>query len=146
MESGSINSQTSPEMNKPKGAEFSRAPEANSPIRPEIAPVRSEVGAETREIGVGSPASNPVATQYPAQLPAIPAAPVQNVSTSKPVSDDNPARANDDGLIEKEWVTKAKQVVQETRNDPYMQETEVSKLQADYLKKRYGKDVKLSDA
>ena len=47
------------------------------------------------------------------------------------------------GLIEKEWVEKAKKVIAETRHDPHLQEREVSKLQADYLQKRYGKSVKL---
>jgi hypothetical protein len=46
-------------------------------------------------------------------------------------------------LIEKEWVEKAKKVVLETKHDPYLQGQEVSKLQADYLQKRYGKTVRL---
>jgi Txe/YoeB family toxin of Txe-Axe toxin-antitoxin module len=54
-----------------------------------------------------------------------------------------PLTANDDDLIEKEWVQKAKQIVASTKNDPYRQEQEVSKLQADYLQKRYGKEIKL---
>ncbi len=54
-----------------------------------------------------------------------------------------PLIAGDDDLIEKEWVDKAKKIVQQTRSDPYTQEKEVSKLQADYIKKRYGKDIKL---
>lgn len=57
---------------------------------------------------------------------------------------DVPAVAGDDEVIEKEWVDKAKKIVSQTKDDPYQQEKEVSKLQADYLKKRYGKDVKLS--
>lgn len=56
---------------------------------------------------------------------------------------DNPLVANDDDIIEKEWVNKAKQIVKNTKSDPFAQEREVSKLQADYLKKRYGKNVKV---
>jgi Txe/YoeB family toxin of Txe-Axe toxin-antitoxin module len=55
--------------------------------------------------------------------------------------DDNPAVAADDDLIEKEWVDKAKKIVADTKSDPYKQEQEVSKLQADYLKKRWGKET-----
>jgi hypothetical protein len=55
----------------------------------------------------------------------------------------NPATAADEDLIEKEWVEKAKKVVAETKHDPYLQGQEVGKLQADYLKKRYGKTVNL---
>ncbi|MCE7936510.1 hypothetical protein DYH10_01835 [Candidatus Saccharibacteria bacterium CPR2] len=54
-----------------------------------------------------------------------------------------PTIADDVDLIEKEWVQKAKNIVEDTRDDPHMQEKEVSKLQADYLKKRYGKEVKI---
>jgi Txe/YoeB family toxin of Txe-Axe toxin-antitoxin module len=60
------------------------------------------------------------------------------------VHNDNPANAGDEDVIEKEWVDKAKKIVTQTKDDPYKQEQEVSKLQADYLKKRYGKDVKLA--
>jgi len=52
-----------------------------------------------------------------------------------------PAVASDDDLIEKEWVDKAKKIVAETKDDPYKREESVSKLQADYLKKRYGREV-----
>lgn len=56
-----------------------------------------------------------------------------------------PLYAADDDLIEKEWVDKAKKIIAETKHDPYLQEQEVSKLQADYLQKRYGKNVKQAD-
>lgn len=62
-----------------------------------------------------------------------------------PPSDDaNPVVASDDDLIEKEWVDKAKKIIAETRDDPYRREQEVSKLQADYLRKRYGREIGIS--
>jgi hypothetical protein len=57
-----------------------------------------------------------------------------------------PAIADDNDLIEKEWVTKAKHIVEQTKHDPYVQNQEVNKMKADYLKKRYNKDLKLSDS
>jgi hypothetical protein len=54
---------------------------------------------------------------------------------------DNPAVASDDDLIEKEWVDKAKKIVAETRDDPHLQDEKVNKLQADYLKKRFGREL-----
>lgn len=69
----------------------------------------------------------------------VPAAPVDD-STSV-----GPTIAADDDLIEKEWVDKAKKIIQDTRDDPYRREQEVSKLQADYLRKRYGKELGASD-
>ncbi len=61
---------------------------------------------------------------------------MQSVST-----DNSPAVAADDDLIEKEWVDKAKQIISSTRDDPARREKEVGRLQADYLKKRYGKEL-----
>lgn len=86
----------------------------------------------------------------PSQLPQ-PIQPVVQPSTTAPVQNDQtatgfPSLADDTDVIEKEWVDKAKSVVEQTKSDPYMQEKEVSRLQADYLKKRYGKDIKLQDS
>lgn len=58
-----------------------------------------------------------------------------------PLTDDSPLVANDDDLIEKEWVDKAKKIIVATRDDPHRREQEVGKLQADYLLKRYGKEL-----
>lgn len=63
------------------------------------------------------------------------------------VADDStgPTIANDDDLIEKEWVDKAKKIIAETQNDPYLREQQVTKLQSDYLRKRYGKELGTSN-
>lgn len=71
----------------------------------------------------------------------VPAQPAPQVV----VNDDNPALAGDDDLIEKEWVDKAKKIIVETKDDPYLREREVNKLQADYLRKRYGKELGSAD-
>jgi hypothetical protein len=52
-----------------------------------------------------------------------------------------PLQAADNDLIEREWVDKAKKIVSETKSDPYQQEKRVSQLQADYIKKRYGRKL-----
>lgn len=52
-----------------------------------------------------------------------------------------PEEAGDNDLIEKEWVLKAKQIVEQTAEDPYRQQEELSKMKADYMKKRYNKDL-----
>jgi hypothetical protein len=56
-----------------------------------------------------------------------------------------PLVANDDDLIEKEWVDKAKKIVEDTRDDPYRREKSVNKLQIDYLKKRYGRELGVAE-
>ena len=52
--------------------------------------------------------------------------------------------AADVDLIEKEWVHKAKEIVSHTIGDPYTQNKEINKIKADYIKKRYNKDIKLA--
>lgn len=80
-----------------------------------------------------------------------PAAPAPAAQTKDDSSDDqataldSPELANDVDVIEKEWVDKAKQIVKETVDDPHKQNHNVSVLKADYMKKRYGKDIKIPD-
>ncbi len=71
----------------------------------------------------------------------------QALPTVQQVADDSvgPTVANDDDLIEKEWVDKAKKIIAGTQNDPYKREQEVNRLQIDYLRKRYGKELGTSD-
>lgn len=80
----------------------------------------------------------------PLPLPAVVTIPVVPAPTA---SDDTagPTIAGDDDLIEKEWVDKAKRIITETQNDPYRRELEVNKLQVDYLRKRYGKELGTSN-
>ena len=55
--------------------------------------------------------------------------------------DDVPVVAADEDLIEKQWVDSAKRIIHDTRTDPYKQGEAISRLQADYLQKRYGKTL-----
>jgi hypothetical protein len=57
-----------------------------------------------------------------------------------------PSMADDADLIEKEWVSKAKAIVERTKDDPRQQSQEINYFKADYLKKRYNKDVKVSES
>jgi hypothetical protein len=56
-----------------------------------------------------------------------------------------PSTADDSDLIEKEWVAKAKQIVDRTRNDPHQQSEVLTHLKNDYMQKRYNKSIKLSE-
>jgi hypothetical protein len=71
-------------------------------------------------------------------------------SSSGSIADDSTYRvstivAEDSDLIEKEWVDKAKHIVEQTKHDPHLQNREMNNIKADYLKQRYNKDVKLSE-
>lgn len=48
-----------------------------------------------------------------------------------------------DTPFDEEWVSKAREIVEQTRTDPYMQSKDLSKLKAEYIKARYNKDVKI---
>lgn len=97
--------------------------------------------ANTAEASSSSPQGAPPVPTLPT-LPVPHQDPPQNTAVQDPASD-TPMLAADDEVIEKAWVDKAKKIVAQTKNDPYAQEKEVSRLQADYLKKRYGKEIKL---
>ena len=56
-----------------------------------------------------------------------------------------PLSAADTDRIEKEWVSIAKFIVKNTRLDPRSQASELSSFKHEYIKKRYGKEVKLSE-
>lgn len=88
---------------------------------------KSEIGAVISDVGL--------TTVLPAPVKSAPIV-VDDTTVS-----DAPLAAGDDDLIEKEWVDKAKKIVKETRDNPHRQEEAVSKLQVDYLKKRYGREI-----
>jgi len=92
----------------------------------------------------GSPAPSvppPSVPPSPQPVPQSTAPTGPSSQTSAPV--DTPMIADDVDLIEKEWVHKAKEIVDKTKEDPYLQNKEIGRLRADYMKKRYDKDIKL---
>lgn len=103
-------------------------PEHLPTANPERAPERSPIELAP------PPPPMPVAQPQPAALPTV--QPTTDTSTAQ-----NPIAANDDDVIEKEWVDRAKQVIVETRNDPRARELAIGALQRDYLMKRYGKQL-----
>lgn len=56
-----------------------------------------------------------------------------------------PQAAADEELIEKEWVEKVKEIIEKTQSNPYQRQQELAKVKADYLKKRYNKEVRSLD-
>ncbi len=67
----------------------------------------------------------------------------QQVVTQAVADDVSGLQADDVDLIERAWVEKAKAIVRSTHGDPYSQNKELSKVKADYIKKRYSKDIKV---
>lgn len=76
--------------------------------------------------------------------PTMPLAQSDPASTTTTTT--SPLVAADEDVIEKEWVDKAKQIVEKTKNDPHARANGVNELQKDYLKKRYGKVLGASES
>ena len=130
---------------KPAAPEFAAGQKYEAPqvgerslaSSPEVLPQDESKESQPQDPSNSGPA--PTTLSVP-QLPA----PQVNPVLAQSVMNDNPLVAADEEVIEKEWVQKAKKVVEQTKGDPHAQEKEVSKLQADYIKKRYGKEIKLA--
>lgn len=82
-----------------------------------------------------------VASQPPLSTGSLPAPQTDDVSALQVTSDDTPLVAADEDVIEKEWVDKAKKIIAETKDDPYQREQRIKKLQVEYLRKRYGREI-----
>lgn len=138
--------QSSPELNAPNQERSAQSPEhlptpEQTPEFPLPSTERGETTAPERASEQSAQAQAAMAAQAtPISLPT-PVVPQADGSQSTSSTDDLPAVAADDDLIEKEWVDKAKQIISQTEGDPAQREKEVGRLQADYLKKRYGRDV-----
>ena len=114
--------------------------ELGVPVNHEISPSAPERVGEMRPVAQPTiPA--PVVASHP-----TPAMSQPSRTTTIPSTDPaTPLVADDVDVIEKEWVDKAKKIVSSTKEDPHAQEQQVSKLQADYLMKRYNKQIKLAE-
>jgi len=74
---------------------------------------------------------------------APPATPVSQVgATTSAVTSSNDAT---ESTIPKEWIVKAKAVISQTHDDPHVQNLEINKLKAQYMKKLYNIDIKIPD-
>jgi hypothetical protein len=79
------------------------------------------------------------------QVQASQVASVIGGTASSGVIIDTPEVAEDLDLIEKAWVQKAKEIVMQTQGDPYTQNKRISGVKIDYIKKRYGKEIRSSE-
>ena len=114
--------------------------ESNTERMPDLANPESGVqkSAERYEQkSDGKPTTNDVGLASVLPTPVVSTSIIVNNTTIG----DAPLVANDDDLIEKEWVDKAKKIVSETKDDPYQREESINKLQSDYQKKRYGREL-----
>ena len=102
------------------------------------APVGERISQATSAVAQAASTVDPVA------LPSTdPATTMANPSSA--ATQGGPVVADDVDVIEKEWVEKAKTIVEQTKADPHQQSTALSNFKHDYMKKRYGKEIRLPD-
>lgn len=117
----------------------SAAPAESQNLVPETLPAAPEKSA-----------ANTVPANQPAAQIQLPQS-VQNAQASQKSDDSTttqaatPSLADDTDLIEKEWVEKAKQIVNRTKEDPHQQSKELTNFKADYMQKRYNKTIKVTE-
>ncbi|HTE22708.1 MAG TPA: hypothetical protein VK674_06760 [Candidatus Limnocylindria bacterium] len=126
-----------------------KATERTNPPLPEgqYASPDEAQGATAVEQGISQFVPPPVAGSSPAQQSAaqdLTSGQSTGAVSAVPVTQ-TPQIADDTDLIEKEWVLRAKEIVAQTAHDPHLQNREMNKFKADYLKKRYNKAIKLSE-
>lgn len=107
-------------------------------MTPEFGQVAERGGEQLEQRSDGAIGQQTAVT--PVLPPPIPV-PVVDDSSAAADPATGPVVAADEDLIEKEWVDRAKQIIEQTKDDPFRREQEVSKLQADYLRKRYGREL-----
>ena len=121
-----------------------------------LPPLGGETGPR-KEMGNADPTlsaeSSPAKINYPDTNTVKPidftslnyAPPVAPLST--PVAPATDITSTDDSKsdIPKEWIAKAKKIIDSTRSDPRTQSLELTKLKADYLKKKFNIDLKIAD-
>lgn len=89
----------------------------------------------------------------PPALPAIPddipaadtpviAAPADDTAVAPPTA--HPAQDSD--RIEPVWVERTKDIIAKTHDDPYLQKDQMSRVKAEYIAKRFGKQIKTEEA
>jgi hypothetical protein len=81
-----------------------------------------------------------IPTTDPVKIPVL----SDDEDTTSAISPSSYSTSNPD-RIEKEWVDKAKAIVAKTQDDPYEQKQEMSKVKAEYIKKRFNKTIPTDD-
>ena len=139
---------------EPTNQSAERAPCSTPPVAVRYEPLPLEYGeraVERRERlgGAASAAERlPSAVERQSQPPVpvtqsvLPAPQADDASApAATVATDTPLVAADEDVIEKEWVDKVKQILSDTKDDPYQREQAVKKLQVEYVRKRYGREI-----
>jgi hypothetical protein len=111
---------------------------------PQHSPEQAPVAPEKQEASSPAPAVSAVPPIVPLPMPVQPASNQTQATIADPAAATLPAAADDNDLIDKEWVNKAKAIIEQTKGDPYKQSDELTMVKADFMQKRYNKAIKVS--
>jgi hypothetical protein len=120
-------------------------------------PPQSPETEQDQEQAAEAPPARPEAAGQQAKQPALPAIPDDIPPVEEPViaappqdltavSSSPHSGAADSDRIEPVWIDKIKQTAARTRDDPYIQSNEMSKIKAEYKLKRFDKPIKTDEA
>ena len=78
---------------------------------------------------------------------AVSGTPVPHASQQATTDQAEPAAVEDNlDVLDQEWADKARDIVEKTKNDPFLQSRELNKVKAEYLKIRFNKHIKVDDS
>lgn len=117
------------DFNSPSGSTENK--NINTPAVVESEPKPLQLGVQP--LSVNDNSQQPQTTSL--QAPTVPV-----VASSSPV-----AGADDVDVIEKVWVEKAKNIADKNRGNPRDKGFELASVKAEYIKSRYGKEIKLAE-
>ncbi len=135
-------------MENEGGPQFEMPPQAAEiPRQPTE---EKEVSAAESGVGKSAPQPGSTAAVDITQLPSAPTPAVPITDQTATTAPASPATvdltAHNTDRIEKEWVARTKSIVNQTRDDPHRQKSEMSKVKADYIHKRFNKIIKTDEA
>ena len=109
-----------------------------------------EKAAETaaaRPEQAGKQAKQPVLpTTLDLPVADTPTIAIPGADDSAQTQSDHRTQSEDSDRIDSVWINKTKAVISQTRSDPYEQKVQVSKVKAEYIQKRFNKQVKIDEA
>lgn len=68
--------------------------------------------------------------------------PAEHAGTPSQAAPADDAETSD---LDQDWINKARDLVEKTKNDPFAQAQELNKLKSGYLKVRYNKEIKVDE-
>jgi hypothetical protein len=87
--------------------------------------------------------ANSAVSQAVTNTPQLPITP--QVIPAVKSTQGSPVLAEDNDVMEKEWVDKAKQIVANTQGDPHAKSSQLSGLKEEYIHQRFGKEIATSN-